>query len=260
MPPAIALWLDTRDPAVIRHGHALVERLGCVLRHDPPPPAPGCLLHLDDTGLSLRDASASHSPGIRGAPPTLDLRPGRGDGLRRQPLGRAIGRTGATVIDATAGLGRDAFMLAAMGHRVNAIERSPVLVQLLIEGWSHALAETPALASVLTRIELREGDARAMLPACVPAPDVVYLDPMYPPKRKASALAPMRVRLVRGLVGDDPDAEELLAIARRAARTRVVVKRPHHAPPLAEPVAGSVKSKLVRFDIYPPAPPNPTPA
>jgi len=81
-------------------------------------------------------------------------------------------------------------------------------------------------------------------------PDAVYLDPMFPPKRKKSAAVNKEMRLLRELVGDDLDAPDLLEVARGVARERVVVKRPDHAPPLAPYPSMSFLGKLVRYDVY----------
>ncbi|HSD97968.1 MAG TPA: class I SAM-dependent methyltransferase, partial [Sulfuricaulis sp.] len=80
--------------------------------------------------------------------------------------------------------------------------------------------------------------------------EVIYLDPMFPPKRKKSAAVKKEMRLLRDLVGDDPDAKELLEISRHVALDRVVVKRPDHAPPLAPDPSMSLAGKLVRYDVY----------
>ena len=84
----------------------------------------------------------------------------------------------------------------------------------------------------------------------IDAPGVgVYLDPMYPPPRRSSALPKRALQVLRQLVGDSSDAAELLAAARSRA-ARVVVKRPHRAPPLAPGTSHALASKLVRFDVY----------
>ena len=104
---------------------------------------------------------------------------------------------------------------------------------------------------VRDRINLIVGDAREVL-VCLPvedAPDVVYLDPMFPPRKK-SALPKKEPRILRRLVGEGPDAGELLDIARRVARRRVVVKRTPHAPPLAPAPTMSYEGKIARYDVY----------
>jgi 16S rRNA (guanine1516-N2)-methyltransferase len=207
------------------------------------------LLVVDDDGLALR------APGDRtGVRADVSFVAGRSANLsRRQALARAIGRRTRTVLDATAGLGHDAALLAAIGFEVTAVERAPVIAALLEDGLARALAE-PAVSAVLDgRLAVRGGvDARAVLADMDPPPDAVYIDPMFPPKRKASALAKKRIRMVRSVVGDDDDAADLLARARQAAGQRVVVKRPTDAGPLAGPAPAScIETKLVRYDVYP---------
>jgi 16S rRNA (guanine1516-N2)-methyltransferase len=173
---------------------------------------------------------------------------------RRQPLAMAVGlRKGPlTVVDATAGLGRDSFILACLGCRVIAIERSPVLAALIEDGLGRANAKgTHELRAVLERMALVVGDARDILPGMreAAAPDVVYLDPMYPPRKKRMQVG-KEMRISRRVVGDDSDSAELLAVARRVARRRVAVKRHKHAPPIAPDPALQFRGKQVRYDVY----------
>jgi len=173
---------------------------------------------------------------------------------KRQPLGRAVGRRHGivSVVDATAGLGADTFLLACMGCPVTAVERSPVLHALLEDGLMRARARRlPDLQGVLDRITLVQADARAYLAAVAPSarPDVVFLDPMYP-VGETSALPQKQMRVCRAVVGDDPDAGELLAAAKETARRRVVVKRHPHAPPLAPGPSIVVTARRVRYDVY----------
>lgn len=182
--------------------------------------------------------------------------PGYNLGLsRRQPIALAVGlrRGPASVVDATAGLARDSFLLASLGCTVIAVERSVVLGALVRDGLTRCRAAgPPGIRSVLDRITLIVDDARNVLPEMkAAAPDVVYLDPMYPPKKK-TALSRKEMRVCRRLAGDDPDAGELLVIARRVAARRVVVKRHPHASPLAPDRAMQFKGKKARYDVYRP--------
>ncbi len=152
------------------------------------------------------------------------------------------------VIDATAGLGRDAFRLAAAGCQVYAIERRPEIAALFEDGLRRA-AEVPALQPVVERIRLTVADARSAIRARQVPADVIYLDPMYP-LRKQSALVKKELRALRSVVGDDRDAEQLLAVARRAARLRVVVKRMRTAPCLVESPVRSTRDRTTRYDVY----------
>jgi len=163
---------------------------------------------------------------------------------RTDPLPRAVGmhrRRVERVVDATAGLGRDALVLAHLGCTVTALERVPALCALL----HNAVEESEADVEVV-RAEaapwLRE---RAGTPE---APEVVYLDPMFSEAGKAQVKKEMQA--CRALAGTPHDAQELLAAARAAARDRVVVKRHPHHQPLADDVSFEVGGDRVRFDVY----------
>lgn len=178
----------------------------------------------------------------------------RGGGIK-QALARAVGlKKGArpTVVDATAGLGRDAFVLACLGCRVLMIERSPIVAALLADGLERAMA-VPELAEIIVQnMELTVGDSCELLLGLDKGekPETVYLDPMYPHRSK-SALVKKEMLLLRAIVGDDIDAPELLGAALATAGKRVVVKRPAPAPPIAGPEPTTViKNKNSRFDIY----------
>ncbi len=170
-------------------------------------------------------------------------------GGRRQLLARAVGLHKArelAILDATAGLGRDGFTLAALGARVTLAERNPTVARLLADARERALRD-PATAEAAARTGIVEGDARKLMGPGAGF-DVVYLDPMYPERGKA-ALARKELQLLRELTGGDPDADALLAAAN--ARRRVVVKRPLSVPPLAGRAPSlALRGTQARFDIY----------
>lgn len=178
----------------------------------------------------------------------IDLRPYSANLSRRQPLARAFGKKAHTIVDATAGYGQDALLLALMGFRVTAVERSAVVAALARDGLCRLVTLTGLALS--DRLQIMNVDSRALLPALAPRPDAIYLDPMFPPKRRKSAAVKKEMRLLRELVGDDADAAELLELSRTIARDRVVVKRPDDAPPLASAPSMSLTGKLVRYDVY----------
>ena len=213
------------------------------------------LLYLTRERLELRQCGPN-APG----PVYADFTAGRAEhrrkhgGGRGQLLARAVfpkGVASPTVVDATAGLGRDAFVLASLGARVTLLERSPVACALLADALRRARASpTSEVAGVAARMTLRAGDAASYLQTLSERPDVIYLDPMYPHTNKR-ALQKKEMQLFRQLIGADADAAELLAVARRAALGRVVVKRPAGAPFLGEVRPdGKLESKNTRFDLY----------
>lgn len=173
---------------------------------------------------------------------------------RKEPLARAVGVRPSeplVVFDATAGLGRDGFMLAALGCRVYMLERAPVIAALLEDGLARA-ARNQQIREIVARITLLHGDALELTPilAGTTTPDVIYLDPMFP-ERPHSALNKKEMRLFKALIGTDEDSNQLFALAIRFARRRVVVKRPQWASRLAQHSPDFViDGRTTRFDVY----------
>jgi len=188
------------------------------------------------------------APGARpGHGASVDFRRVTLRGISSQPLVRACAERGK-ILDATAGLGGDTWILAAAGFSVTAVERSPVVHRVLRDGVERARGDS-RLATIAGRIDLHHGDAVALLQSSTEAWSAIYLDPMYPPKL-GSALAPKPIRLVRDAVGDDLDCMALFLAAVAAHCGRIVVKRPHHAQPLCADPDIVFDSKLVRYDVY----------
>jgi 16S rRNA (guanine1516-N2)-methyltransferase len=170
--------------------------------------------------------------------------------LASLPLVRAMGKRANQVIDATAGMGQDSFALAVFGYSVIAFERSEKIAALLDDASRRVHADNELHALLGDRLRFIHADAIYELKHLQQKPDVVYLDPMYPPRRKKSALAKKEMQLLRTLVGDDGDSLQLFTAARKIAGDRVVVKRPIYAEPIAGAPSMSYESKLVRFDVY----------
>lgn len=176
-------------------------------------------------------------------------------GGRGQPIAKAVGLKGGhnpDVLDATGGLGRDAFVLASLGCNVQIIERSPVIAALLEDGLARARQDEEIGHWVAQRLHLVHAEAVSWMNQLSESefPEVVYLDPMFPHRQK-SARVKKEMRLLQELLGGDSDAAELLPAALRIARKRVVVKRPDFAPNLADRAPTmSIKSKKHRYDVY----------
>ena len=176
-------------------------------------------------------------------------------GGKKQLLAKAIGlqkQPRLHVLDATAGLGRDGYTLAALGATVTLVERSHALVRLLQDAQARALADeaSRSIAERLTILEAVSHDLLASAAADSAGWDVVYLDPMYPDDGK-TALPAKEMQVIRELTGGDGDADALLGPALVCARQRVVVKRPAKAPWLAERKPSlEFKGTQARFDVY----------
>lgn len=175
---------------------------------------------------------------------------------KHQPLARALGlkrRPRPSVIDATAGLGRDASILAALGCRVLMLERSPIIAALLEDGLRRAGKDAFLGPMIKERVDLKSADAVDLLSSLpeTQRPEIIYLDPMYP-QRKKNAKVKKEMRVLRDIVGEDKDAATLVHMALKRASRRVVVKRSRHAKSLPGPApCSAIHGKTTRYDIYP---------
>ncbi len=171
-------------------------------------------------------------------------------GGKNQPLARAIGlsaKRNLNVIDATAGMGRDSFVLASLGCTVLMIERSPIIAALLEDALKRA-QEVMEVKKIIGRLSLICADAGNVIPTR--QADVIYLDPMFPEKRKSAAVK-KDMQILQTLIGKDEDSDQLLEIALQHATHRVVIKRPRHAQPVKGPSPNtSISSPKIRYDIY----------
>jgi len=187
----------------------------------------------------------------------------RHGGGRGQTLARAVGagkgRSLPRILDATAGLGRDAAVLATLGCPVLAVERQSAIFALLADGLARALAEEETASLLGGHLQILEADAGLLLrawaedptsnPLASFAPEVIYLDPMHPPRRKGAQVR-KEMRVFRDLVGVDEDQRDLLAAALRCPVERVVVKRPVGADALLPGVAQRLSGKTTCYDLY----------
>ena len=177
-------------------------------------------------------------------------------GGQNELVGRAVGvskRRRPAVLDATAGLGRDAFVMADLGCSVLMCERNPVM-QVLLEDGLRAAGESAGqpVQEVLGRMELQLGDARECAAETLSTIDVIYLDPMFPGRDKSAAVK-KDLAIMQLLLGEPApeEAKELLAWALQQPVNRVVVKRPPRAASLpGATVSHQVSGKAVRYDVY----------
>ena len=211
-------------------------------------------------GLSMRNAANPQNGDVRidFLSNALAYRKAKGGG-KNELIAKAIGVKGSQdyhVIDATAGLGTDAYVLASVGCHVTMLERSPVVAALLKDALAR-LSRDPETQWLQDKLHFHHGDSVALLkqwtqtpPIGYVRPDAIYLDPMFP-HRKKSALVKKEMQALQQLLGVDPDADDLLTPALSLAKKRVVVKRPASAPFLGERKPNlSMSSKKHRFDIY----------
>ncbi len=170
----------------------------------------------------------------------------------RQPLARAVGiKPGIrpTVIDATAGLGGDGFVLASLGCRVLMYERNPIVFALLDDGLQRARQSAyPQLQEIISRIELAAEESFHAL-ATVSC-DTIYLDPMFP-QTGATVAKKQSMQLLRQLAGDDPDQQRLISAAEISCAGRITVKRGKGVPAIScKKPDYCIVGKSCRYDIY----------
>ena len=253
------VFMQTPSPSLIRvealapefseRAAELASRLGLPLGKEAE-----FSLQLGPLGLQLLDL-APGAPGavradfLEGASAHRRLF-GGGSG---QMIARAVGIGPGIrpyVLDATAGLGRDAFVLAQLGCTVSLLERQPIVAALLADAIERAL-QHPEVGAIVARMPFAAGDSISVMRHWVGAvPEVVYLDPMFP-EREKSALVKKEMRIFKLLVGGDDDAPQLLAAALGLASHRVVVKRSRKAPPIVgAKVSHVLEGKSSRYDIY----------
>jgi 16S rRNA (guanine1516-N2)-methyltransferase len=248
--PLTSIRVEALDPLYAEAASVLAQQLGLPLAGNTE-----FALQLGSNGLQFVELG-DNAPGpvrvdfVEGAVAHRRLF-GGGSG---QMIAKAVGIQAGVrprVLDATAGLGRDAFVLAELGCVVTLIERQPLIAALLADGLQRAQADAE-VAAIVARMNLLGGNAIDLMKAWHDeAPQVIYLDPMFPHRDK-TALVKKEMRLFRPLVGADDDAPDLLAAALVLATHRVVVKRPRKAPAVAGEKPGYVlEGKSSRFDIYP---------
>ncbi len=248
--PRMLVWAE--NPADGEKAKRLAERLAAELVDAPPEdPENALLLRFGEEGLTLQGGKMTLQADFA----HLTNRMKQANLARELLMKAARVKTAGTpvAVDATAGLGEDAFLLAAAGFQVRMFELDPVIAALLRDALERA-RKNPALADAAARMELTEGDSVAALPGISPPPDVVFLDPMFPARQK-SALVKKKFQLLHQLEKPCVDEEALLQAALAARPRRIVIKRPVKGPYLAGRRPDySLTGKAVRYDciILPP--------
>ena len=234
MPP-VKLFTANASKADAPHYHEHCEILEAAA---PPQLSTGAALWLDDEGLMLLNAQLAQP--LRLTSTMLERRLG-GKSMLLRACG--VGNRGSRVLDAFAGFGFDALTLMYQGFAVTAVERHP-LVWLMLEDFAARLG-----------IDLHSScaDSTSIMATSAQHWDIVYLDPMFPVRRK-QALPNLALQHLQHLCGEVPaaaplDLEAGLELAQACALRRVVLKRRLKDPTLGKP-SHQLKGQAVRFDIY----------
>lgn len=181
-----------------------------------------------------------------------------------------------TVIDATAGLGQDSFLLAAAGFSVEMYEQDPIIAALLQDALERG-SKNAALATVISNMHLYKQDSVSALKDHAYAlgithpsgeaqspiadndsfaqtnlrkPEVIYLDPMFPARTKSAAVK-KKFQLLHQLEHPCENEIELFEAAQMLRPHKIVVKRMLKGPYLANKKPSySIKGKAIRYDCY----------
>ena len=207
-------------------------------------------LTTQETGLSLQDTQSNFTPIIIDFNQmNLDWKY-RGIGKNHDAC-KAIGlnklkqNESLTLLDATAGLARDAFIFAKLGASVTMLERHPSLA-LMIETALEKLSDE----SLKQKLRFIFSDAILYLQSNAISYDVIYLDPMFSDVDKRAKVK-KDMQLLHGLIGENNDADALLTLALAKAKKRVVVKRHKMSPFLGNHAPNyQIIGKSTRYDVY----------
>lgn len=181
-------------------------------------------LEMLPTGLALVDHYRQKPPlSVDYGSPSLRLRQKK-ISAKGELLVRAVKeKPGARVLDMTAGLGTDAFILASYGHDVTMLERSKT-VYLLVKDALKRARQDAELKPVVARLTLHHWDsARPYLPAL--GFEAALVDPMFDEKKK-SALPPGNMQMLQAFLGRGAELQPFLTAAQELGIRRTIVKRP----------------------------------
>ena len=163
---------------------------------------------------------------------------------------QAIGKKTKTILDATGGWGGDALLMCAQGYTVTVIERNPIMALLLEDAMLRLSKTSWVIENQIVSPKVINTDANDYFENNNVRHDCVYLDPMFPPKRKKSAAVNKNMQLLQWLIGEDVDAHRLANKVIASNCSRLVVKRPNYAKSLLNEPSVQFSSKLVHYDVY----------
>lgn len=171
--------------------------------------------------------------------------------LQHEMLVRAAksDRPGRKAIDATAGMGEDAFLLAAQGYEVTLFEQNPVIAVLLKDALRRA-KKHPVLKDIASRMNLVQDNSVEGMSKLLDPVDVIYLDPMFPARQKSS-LINKKLQLIQKLEPPCSEETDLFDAAISANPSKIIVKRPLKSEFLAgRKPSYTLNGKAIRYDCY----------
>ena len=204
-------------------------------------------IHFDSKGVSLSGFGLTYQGDFA---ETMMHRVTNGR-LQHEMLVKAASseKEGRKAIDATAGMGEDAFVLAAQGYEVTLYEQNPVVAALLKDAIRRA-KKNQILKDIAGRMKVVEADSVECMSKLLDPVDVIYLDPMFPARQKSS-LINKKLQLIQKLEPPCSEETDLFDAALKVCPSRIIVKRPLKSECLAgrEP-SYTLKGKAIRYDCY----------
>lgn len=171
--------------------------------------------------------------------------------LQHEMLVRAAksDKPGRKAIDATAGMGEDAFLLAAQGYEVTLFEQNPVIAVLLKDALRRA-KKHPVLKDIASRMNLVQDNSVEGMSKLLDPVDVIYLDPMFPARQKSS-LINKKLQLIQKLEPPCSEETDLFDAAISTSPSKIIVKRPLKSEFLAgRKPSYTLNGKAIRYDCY----------
>ncbi len=171
--------------------------------------------------------------------------------FQQENLIKALGKknSGLIILDMTAGLGRDALLLAVAGNEVLAVEKSKELFEEL----TSALVKLREnrLMKDWQNISFLNANSIDFLRMTAQEFDVIYLDPMFP-KTNKTGLAKREMQMLRDLDDEAQNNElDLFNLALEKTKSKVILKRPVKAPFITDTKPNyQIKGTISRFDVY----------
>jgi len=225
----------------------IAARFSCQVENHVPEDKNAMFFLMDKTGLSFIAGGQVLKGDFSRLLPRVT-----GGHLQHEVLLKVAGSgEGKKAVDATAGLGEDSFILAAGGYSVEMFEHNPVTATLLADALIRGNND-PKLRDITRRMTVKEGDSKELMMGLSYTPDIMYLDPMFPEKKK-SAETKKKLQVLHRIELPCADEVELLESAIKVKPGKIIIKR----PPGCEYLAGirptyQVERKAVRFDCIVP--------
>ncbi|MBH44590.1 MAG: hypothetical protein CMD88_03960 [Gammaproteobacteria bacterium] len=156
-------------------------------------------------------------------------------------------KNNSTILDCTAGFGKDSFILSSMGHCVTMIEKNPI-VSILLNNALKRFNNTSKFSDD-GRLLLFHGDSLDYLYNTDQVFDYAYIDFMFDSSKKT--LSSKNLETLKILTEDYNKKKELINLAIHKVRNRVVIKNHIKNDPIYNQKSDyTIYTKLLRYDIY----------